>query len=180
PTVLYKLKIPNTGYPRLQRRRRDGHTGAAAGLDQDRAAAVAHQAQGFGAGRAGAPAVSADRRSAPGPVDRRGRGPGGLPLHGGVRLGASIQHLGLPHARAGAQPQGPAAHPQSRAIAGVSGRRLVQSARWAGGRGPAGASPTACARPIIASTARSSSWASMMSMPTASVGSFGAASESPT
>src|SRR5207302_4026621 len=86
PLVLFQLNIANTWYPRLQQRRRDGHTGAAAGLDQDRAAAVAHQAQGFGAGRAGAPAVSADRRSAPGPVDRRGRGPGGLPLHGRVRL----------------------------------------------------------------------------------------------
>src|SRR5947209_4607102 len=43
--VLFQLNIANTWYPRLQQRRRDGHTGAAASRDQDRAAAVAHQAQ---------------------------------------------------------------------------------------------------------------------------------------
>ena len=130
--VRFQLNMPNTWYhPRLRKGVQDGQDLAAAYFDARRAAFVGIQAERPHIIGAGSPALPGDRGGAQGARDRGGSRSSGMPFHGGLRLGASVQRLGLCQLRASRQPEGSAADPEGRAVTRV-GRGCPIKPRGAG------------------------------------------------
>src|SRR5262249_55114173 len=124
----FQLNSAKVCYPVSRLEGLDGQA-SAAGADQTGTAVTAHQAQGSISLCARSSTVSGDQRGPAGSQHLRSGGPGGLPFHGGVRLGSTLQPKRVRDLRAGLEPEGAPSHTEGRATPGVGGGRPFQPRR---------------------------------------------------